>query len=329
MTILVTGGAGYIGSHTVAELVAHGEEVIVVDNLETGHRDAVLDVPFYPLDIRDSEQLLEVLQGHHVDTVVHFAANSLVGESVQNPLKYYENNVGATASLLSTMVQAGVNNIVFSSTAAVYGEPERVPIDERDGKDPTNPYGDTKLTIEKMLDWSYQAYGLKSIRLRYFNAAGAHPTLPIGEDHRPETHLIPIVLQAALGQREAVSVFGNDYPTPDGTCIRDYIHVMDLASAHRLAVERLRSNEGGAESFNLGNDRGFSVQEVIEVSRQVTGQPIPEVEVARRAGDPAALVASSTMARSALGWEPKFEDLPTIVASAWKWHQSHPHGYQG
>lgn len=328
MTILVTGGAGYIGSHTVAELVAHGEEVIVVDNLETGHRDAVLDVPFYPLDIRDSEQLLEVLQGHHVDTVVHFAANSLVGESVQNPLKYYENNVGATASLLSTMVKAGVNNIVFSSTAAVYGEPERVPIDERDGKGPTNPYGDTKLTIEKMLDWSYQAYGLKSIRLRYFNAAGAHPTLPIGEDHRPETHLIPIVLQAALGQREAVSVFGNDYPTPDGTCIRDYIHVMDLASAHRLAVERLRSNEGGAESFNLGNGRGFSVQEVIEVSRQVTGQSIPAVEVARRPGDPAALVASSTMARSVLGWEPKFEDLSTIVASAWKWHQSHPHGYQ-
>lgn len=328
MSILVTGGAGYIGSHTAAELVAHGEDVIVVDNLETGHRGALLDVPFYPLDIRDSAQLTEVMQGHHVDTVVHFAANSLVGESVQNPLKYYENNVAATASLLSTMVKAGVRRIVFSSTAAVYGEPEQVPIDERDLKNPTNPYGDTKLTIENMLRWSHQAYGLKSVSLRYFNAAGAHPSLPIGEDHRPETHLIPIILQVALGQREAVSVFGNDYPTEDGTCIRDYIHVMDLASAHRLAVNRLRTDQGGAESFNLGNGTGFSVKEVIEVARQVTGHPIPAIETERRPGDPAALVASSDLAKSILGWRPQFDDLSTIVASAWKWHQAHPHGYE-
>lgn len=327
MTILVTGGAGYIGSHTVAELLAHGERVVVVDNLETGHRGAVLEVPFYPLDIRDRDQLEEVMRSHEVDTVVHFAAHSLVGESVQNPLKYYENNVAATASLLTTMVKSGVQKIVFSSTAAVYGEPEQVPIGEGDRKTPTNPYGDTKLTIEKMLAWSYQAYGLKSISLRYFNAAGAHPSLPIGEDHRPESHLIPIVLQAALGQRESVAVFGNDYPTLDGTCIRDYVHVMDLASAHRLAVERLRTNEGGAESFNLGNGTGFSVKEVVEVARRVTGHPIPAVEVERRPGDPAVLVASSHLAKSMLGWRPQFEDLSTIVASAWKWHQSHPHGY--
>ncbi|KPV44337.1 UDP-glucose 4-epimerase GalE [Alicyclobacillus ferrooxydans] len=329
MSILVTGGAGYIGSHTVAELLEHGEQVVVVDNLTTGHRGAVdvLQVPFYNVDIRDTEAMVQILRDHEVDTVVHFAANSLVGESVQDPLKYYENNVGATTKLLSAMVQAGVKNIVFSSTAAVYGEPEKSPIEERDRQQPTNPYGDTKLAIEKMLDWSYKAYGLKSIRLRYFNAAGAHPTVPIGEDHRPESHLVPIVLQAALGQREAVSVFGNDYPTPDGTCIRDYIHVMDLASAHRLAVLRLRSEEGGAESFNLGNGSGFSVKEVIEVARKVTGRAIPAVDVARRAGDPASLVASSTQARTMLGWEPQHAELEEIVASAWRWHQAHPNGY--
>ncbi len=329
MSLLVTGGAGYIGSHTVAELTAHGEEVVVVDNLETGHKGAiaVLDVPFYHIDIRDMVQMSKILREYDIDTVVHFAANSLVGESVQNPLKYYENNVAATGKLLSTMVETGVKNIVFSSTAAVYGEPSHVPIDEFDSKEPTNPYGDTKLAIEKMLDWSYRAYGLKSIRLRYFNAAGAHPTLQIGEDHRPESHLIPIVLQVALGKREFVSVFGNDYATEDGTCIRDYIHVMDLASAHRLAVQRLRSSEGGAESLNLGNGKGFSVKEVIEVSRLVTGRQIPAVDVERRKGDPAALVASSSLAKSKLGWQPKFADLATIVSSAWDWHKAHPDGY--
>lgn len=327
MTILVTGGAGYIGSHTVAELLAYGENVVVVDNLSTGHRGAVLDVPFYPIDIRDSKALLEIMCEHEVDSVIHFAAHSLVGESVTDPLKYYDNNVAATTSLLSTMVQAQVHNIVFSSTAAVYGEPTRTPIDERDRKQPTNPYGDTKLTIEKMLAWAHAAYGMKSMCLRYFNAAGAHPSLPIGEDHRPESHLIPIVLQVALGQRHSASVFGSDYPTTDGTCVRDYIHVMDLASAHRLAVERLRRGAGGVESLNLGNGTGFSVKQVLDVARQVTGHLIPAVSVDRRPGDPAALVASSSRAKSLLGWTPQYDNLQTIVESAWAWHKSHPNGY--
>lgn len=328
MSVLVTGGAGYIGSHTVAELNSHGEPVVVVDNLSTGHRGAVPgDVPFYNCDIRDYDRMKAIIRDHNVDAVIHFAANSLVGESVQNPLKYYENNVGATTKLLSVMVDTGVKRIVFSSTAAVYGEPERMPIDERDRKVPTNPYGETKLAIEKMMDWSYEAYGLQSVRLRYFNAAGAHPELPIGEDHNPETHLIPIVLQTALGQRESVSIFGSDYPTEDGTCIRDYIHVMDLASAHRLAVERLRSGTAAAESYNLGNGNGFSVQEVIEVSRKVTGREIPAEAAARRAGDPAVLVASSDEAKRALGWKPASADLETMVATAWEWHQSHPRGF--
>ncbi|GEO25689.1 UDP-glucose 4-epimerase GalE [Alicyclobacillus acidoterrestris] len=329
MSVLVTGGAGYIGSHTVAELVAHGEAVVVVDNLSTGHSGAIyaLGVPFYHMDIRETERLREIFSRHAVDTVVHFAANSLVGESVEDPLKYYENNVAATGRLLMAMVESGVQNIVFSSTAAVYGEPARVPIAEADATSPTNPYGDTKLTIERMLDWSYHAYGLKSIRLRYFNAAGAHPTLPIGEDHRPETHLIPVVLQVALGQRQHVAIFGDDYDTEDGTCVRDYIHVMDLASAHRLAIERLRSGKGTAESFNLGNGTGFSVRQVVEVSRKVTGHPIQAVIAARRAGDPARLVASSSLAQSTLGWTPQFADLETIVASAWNWHRAHPQGF--
>lgn len=327
MSILVTGGAGYIGSHTVAELVEHEEEVVVVDNLQTGHRKAVLDVPFYPIDIRDTGQLSKVIRHHAVDTVVHFAASSLVGESVGNPLKYYDNNVTATSKLLMAMVETGVKNIVFSSTAAIYGEPARTPIEESDPKNPTSPYGETKLAIEKLLDWSYKAYEIKSIRLRYFNAAGAHPILPIGEDHTPETHLIPIVLEVALGNRESVSVFGSDYPTTDGTCIRDYIHVMDLASAHRLAVRRLRSGDGSAESFNLGSGTGFSVREVVEEARKVTEHPIPTVQCPRRSGDPAVLVASSQLARAKLEWRPQYEDLSTIISSAWMWHREHPNGF--
>jgi UDP-glucose 4-epimerase len=327
MSVLVTGGAGYIGSHTVAELVAHGEDVVVIDNLRQGHRAAVRDVPLYEVDIRDAEQVGRILRDHKVDTVVHFAANSLVGESVEKPLQYYENNVAATAKLLSAMVDNGVLNIVFSSTAAVYGEPVRTPIHEEDPTVPTNPYGETKLAIERMFRWCHQAYGLKSISLRYFNAAGAHPTLPIGEDHNPETHLIPIVLQAALGQRPHVSIFGNDYPTPDGTCIRDYVHVMDLASAHRLSVNRLRTG-GGVEAFNLGSGTGFSVQQVIDVAREVTGRDILAVHSPRRPGDPAVLVASSDKAKQVLGWKPQYDDLSTIVASAWAWHQSHPNGYE-
>ncbi|MCL6631156.1 MAG: UDP-glucose 4-epimerase GalE [Alicyclobacillus herbarius] len=332
MSILVTGGAGYIGSHTVAELLAHGEQVVVVDNLGTGHAASVLDAPLYETDIRDYDQIVKILREHEVDTVVHFAANSLVGESVQNPLKYYENNVAATGQLLRAMLDADVKRIVFSSTAAVYGEPERTPIHEDDATVPTNPYGETKLAIERMFHWCRQAYGLSSISLRYFNAAGAHPTLPIGEHHNPETHLIPIILQVALGQRAEVSIFGDDYPTADGTCIRDYIHVMDLASAHRLAVSRLRllaeAGQAVTEAFNLGNGAGFSVKQVIDVAREVTGHPIPAVVGPRRGGDPAVLVASSDKARQVLGWRPEYTDLREIVASAWRWHSAHPAGYE-
>lgn len=330
MTILVTGGAGYIGSHTVAELVAVGEKVVVVDHLQTGHRAAVLsefDVPFYEMDIRETDDLVEVLKKHQVDTVIHFAANSLVGESVENPLKYYENNVAATAKLLQAMIQANVLRIVFSSTAAVYGSPERIPIVETDRKVPENPYGETKLAIERMFHWAANAHGLSAVSLRYFNAAGAHPSLPIGEDHRPESHLIPIILQVALGKRTSIQVFGDDYETPDGTCIRDYIHVMDLASAHRLAVEFLRGTGKGVHALNLGNGNGFSVREVIEIARQVTGREIPEEIAPRRAGDPPQLVADSSLARSILGWSPTRHNLAEIVRDAWKFHETHPEGY--
>ena len=332
MTILVTGGAGYIGSHTVAELQAHGEDVVVVDNFEKGHRKALLDTPFYETDIRDIDTIRTILRRHEIEVVVHFAAYSLVGESAQNPLKYYENNVFGTTALLQAMRQEHVNHIVFSSTAAVYGEPLKTPIAETEQKLPTNPYGETKLAIERMLQWCSYAYGLNSISLRYFNAAGAHPDLPMGEDHTPESHLLPLVLQVALGKREAISVFGDDYPTPDGTCIRDYIHVMDLANAHRLAVNRLRSHALanltlGAEAFNLGSGKGFSVKEVIDEARMVTGHPLPALTVPRRDGDPAVLVASSEQAREILGWNPKYSELKTMVATAWRWHQNFPNGY--
>lgn len=326
MAILVTGGAGYIGSHTVAELVAHGEDVVVIDNLSKGHRSAVQGAPLYEIDIRDSDRVSEVLQRHEIDTVVHFAADSLVGESVQVPLKYYDNNVTGTQRLLTVLVKHGIKRVVFSSSAATYGEPTMVPIPETHEMRPTNPYGETKLAIEHMLKWCFSAYGLGSISLRYFNAAGAHELLPIGEDHEPETHLIPIVLRAALGQLGAVQVFGDDYKTPDGTCTRDYVHVMDLASAHRLAVHRLRQTPV-QEAYNLGNGAGFSVQEVIAAARKVTGQPIPTVIGARRAGDPAQLVASSEAAKKVLGWQPDFTDIEAIIASAWNWHLNHPNGF--
>ena len=267
------------------------------------------------------------MRRHDVESVVHFAAHSLVGESVKQPLKYYANNVGATERLLSTLVESGVNQIVFSSTAATYGEPMRVPIDEEHPTAPTNPYGETKLAIERMLRWCHAAYGLKSVSLRYFNAAGAHPDLPIGEDHDPETHLIPLVIQAALGVRENIAIFGTDYPTPDGTCIRDYIDVMDLAAAHRLALSRLRSG-GAVEVFNLGIGKGFSVKEVIAAVERVAGARPQVVEASRRAGDPAILVAASGKAQSALGWNPLHDDLEGIIASAFAWHQHHPGGYR-
>jgi UDP-glucose 4-epimerase len=327
MAILVTGGAGYIGSHTVLYLKQRGEEVIVLDNLQKGHRDAVLDAKFYKGDLKDDGILDQIFKTHHIDAVIHFAANSLVGESVEKPLEYYDNNVIGTYHLVKKMIEHGVKKIVFSSTAATYGNPVRVPIQEDDPTVPTNPYGDTKLAIEKMLKWADGAYGLKSVSLRYFNAAGADPEGRIGEDHTPETHLIPIVLQVALGQRDKVSIYGDDYPTEDGTCIRDYIHVMDLAEAHFLALQKLNNtNESGV--YNLGNGKGFSVKEVIETCRKVTKREIP-VEIApRRAGDPAVLIASSEKAKRELGWEPKYPSLEEIITHAWNWHKNNPNGFE-
>ncbi|UZQ85215.1 UDP-glucose 4-epimerase GalE [Thermoclostridium stercorarium] len=327
MAILVPGGAGYIGSHTVLELLEAGEEVVVIDNLFKGHREAVLGGKFYQGDLRDSEFLDRVFSENEIEAVIDFAAFSLVGESVSEPLAYYNNNVMATMVLLEKMRDYGVRYIVFSSTAATYGEPENIPIMETDKTEPTNPYGETKLAVEKMLKWCDKAYGIKYTCLRYFNAAGAHESGKIGEDHTPETHLIPIVLQTALGQREAVYVFGNDYDTPDGTCIRDYIHVTDLADAHILALNRLR-NGGESTVYNLGNGMGFSVKEVIETARKVTGKPIREEVTGRRPGDPAILVASSEKIKKELGWSPKYTTLESIIESAWKWHSSHPNGYK-
>lgn len=326
MAVLITGGAGYIGSHTVAEFIDKGEEVIVLDNLQKGHRDAVLSKIFYQADIRDSDSLEKVFTNHDIEAVIHFAADSLVGESVQEPLKYYDNNLITAQRLLVCMVKYGVKKVVFSSTAATYGEPESIPIRESDRKEPTNPYGETKLAIERMLRWCEQAYGMQSVCLRYFNAAGAHQDGLIGEDHRPESHLIPIIMQVALGQRDSLAIYGDDYPTTDGTCIRDYIHVTDLANAHWLALEKLRQTKESAV-YNLGNGEGFSVKEVVEMAREITGHSIPIQIVPRRAGDPAILVASATRAQNELGWNPRFNSLSQIIKSAWNWHKSHPLGY--
>ncbi|MDY8094226.1 UDP-glucose 4-epimerase GalE [Paenibacillus polymyxa] len=326
MAILVTGGAGYIGSHTVAELLNLGEEVVVLDNLQTGHKAALLGGKLYEGDLRDKELLSKLFSENSIDAVIHFAANSLVGESMQNPGKYYDNNVFGTLSLLEAMKDAGVRRIVFSSTAATYGEPEKVPIEEGDRTEPTNVYGETKLMMERMMSWFDKVLGIKYVSLRYFNAAGAHESGKIGEDHRPESHLIPLVLQTALKQRPHIAVFGEDYATPDGTCVRDYIHVSDLADAHVRAVNYLREGND-SNVFNLGNGQGFSVKKVIETARKVTGLEIPVVTEPRRAGDPAILVASSDKARSVLGWSPARTQLEDIISGAWGWHQSHPHGY--
>ncbi len=328
MTILVTGGAGYIGSHTVTDLLDYDEEVIVLDNLQKGHAQAVPPGILMRGDVRDPETLHEIFANYEIEAVIHFAADSLVGESAQEPLKYYDNNVIGAQRLLSAMQKHGVRKFVLSSTAAAYGEPQRVPIEESDQTVPTNPYGETKLAIEKMLHWCDAAYGLKSVALRYFNAAGAHPSGKIGEDHQPESHLIPIVLQVALGQREAIDIFGDDYPTTDGTCIRDYIHVMDLAQAHRLALHYLRRNNS-SRVYNLGNGQGFSVKEVIAQAREVTGQAIPWLVSARRPGDPAVLVASAARAQAELGWCPAYTGLQEIIATAWNWHKHHPQGFAG
>ncbi|BBH21810.1 UDP-glucose 4-epimerase GalE [Paenibacillus baekrokdamisoli] len=326
MAVLVTGGAGYIGSHAVAALVERGEEIVIIDNLQQGHKDAIIGGKLYVGDLRDGEFLDTIFQENSIDAVIHFAANSLVGESMKDPGKYYHNNVYGTLVLLEKLIQYDVKKIVFSSTAATYGEPESLPIQENDRTLPTNTYGETKLAMEKMMKWYDTAYGLKFVALRYFNAAGAHASGRIGEDHSPETHLVPLVIQAALGQRPHISVFGEDYPTEDGTCIRDYIHVSDLADAHVLAVDRLR--KGGESSvYNLGNGTGFSVKQVIDTARQVTGREIAAVIEDRRAGDPAILVASSDRARQELGWNPTRNKLEDIIGSAWAWHQANPSGY--
>ncbi|WP_062050549.1 UDP-glucose 4-epimerase GalE [Bacillus sp. JCM 19034] len=326
MAILVVGGAGYIGSHTVMYLREQGEDVVIIDSLETGHKEATLGATFYEGSTEDEAILDEIFSKHEIDSVIHFAAYSLVGESVGNPLKYYENNVLGTYKLVKKMQEHDVSRIVFSSTAATYGEPVSIPIKESDPTIPTNPYGETKLAIERMLKWCDQAYGLRSVCLRYFNAAGADPNGKIGEDHTPESHLIPIVLQVALGQRDHVQIFGDDYDTKDGSCIRDYIHVLDLAQAHYLAVQSLREKSESA-IYNLGNGAGFTVKEVIETCREVTGQPIPAHVASRRAGDPATLIASSQRAKEELGWQPKYPALKEIITHAWNWHKAHPNGF--
>ena len=328
MAILVLGGAGYIGSHTVYELIDAGREVVVADNLQTGFRAAVHPkAKFYRLDIRDRGALDTLFQAEAIEGVIHFAASSQVGESMSDPLKYYDNNLHGTMVLLQSMVSHGVDKIVFSSTAATYGEPERVPILENDKTSPTNCYGETKLSMEHMMGWVSQAHGLRYVALRYFNACGAHPSGAIGEAHDPETHLVPIILQVPNGKRDYVSIYGDNYPTKDGTCVRDYIHVTDLAQAHILALDYLL--KGGENNvFNLGNGVGFTVKEVIDPARAVTGHPIPAEVAPRRAGDPAQLVASSQKAKDVLGWKPRYDDLATILSTAWAWHRSHPNGFE-
>lgn len=326
MRILVTGGAGYIGSHTVRMLEKEDHRVIVYDNLIKGHHESVKNSCFVEGDLFDTKLLKETMEQYKIEAVVHFAAYSLVGESMENPQLYYHNNVNGTLNLLNVMQECGINKLVFSSTAAVYGEPELIPIDESARKEPTNVYGRTKLIMENAMADYAKAYGLKYIALRYFNACGADEHGDIGEDHTPESHLIPLVLQTCLGKRAAIKIFGDDYPTEDGTCIRDYIHVNDLAKAHILSLKALFK---GAESavYNLGNGNGFSVKEIIETAEKVTGITIKKEITPRRAGDPAILIASSEKIKKELGWQPEYTDVEKVIASAWKWHQNHPNGF--
>jgi UDP-glucose 4-epimerase len=326
-TILVSGGAGYIGSHTVQALIDRGFTVVVLDSLLTGHKEAVPSKAyFYEGDISDSELIGHIVNEHRVDAVIHFAARSLVGESMVKPDLYFDENTAKTNRFVSTLLREGVNKIVFSSTAATYGLPEVVPIPEESKTEPINPYGASKLMIEQSFAWLEKAYGLKWIALRYFNAAGASFEGSIGEDHATETHLIPLVLKTALGQREVVSVFGSDYDTLDGTCIRDYIHVLDLAEAHIQALEALEKGmESGA--YNVGTGKGYSVREVIEMATKITGIEIPVMDAPRREGDPAILVAKVDKIEELFGWKACYSDLETIISTAWKWHQGHPQGY--
>ena len=323
MTILVTGGAGYIGSQMVKMLRSRGQRAVVVDDLSTGHRESVpAGVEFEHADIADAARLAEVLSRHSVRAVMHFAASSLVGESMADPLKYYANNIGGSIGLLRAMRAAGIDRLIFSSTAAVYGEPLRVPIDEEHPKQPLNPYGASKLAVDRMLDELHAAHGLRSVSLRYFNAGGADPDGTLGERRETETHLVPVVLQAASGRRPHLSVYGTDYPTRDGTCVRDYVHVVDLCDAHLRALDWLDGG-GGREAINLGSEQGTTVLEVVEAARRVTGRDIPVKHAPRRPGDPAVLVASCERARRVLGWKAQRSDVESIVRDAWRWEQRH------
>ena len=328
MAIMVLGGAGYIGSHMVDWLLDHGEEPVVVDNLVTGHRAAVNPkAKFYEGDVADKDFMRRVFKENpDVDAVIHFAAYSLVGESMGKPLKYFDNNVTGLIKLLEVMKEVGVKRLVFSSSAATYGIPDHMPIKETDPQNPINPYGESKLIMEKIMKWADEAYGIKYVALRYFNVAGAKPDGSIGEDHNPETHLMPIILQVAEGKRDKLQVYGDDYDTPDGTNIRDYVHPFDLAAAHMLAVKYLREGHD-SDAFNLGSATGFSNLEMLKAAREVTGKEIPAEIAGRRGGDPDSLVAASDKARKILGWKPEYDDVHKIIETAWAWHSTHPNGY--
>ncbi|MFD1548748.1 UDP-glucose 4-epimerase GalE [Levilactobacillus fuyuanensis] len=327
MTVLVLGGAGYIGSHAVDRLIQKGYDVAVVDSLVTGHRAAVNDkARFYQGDVRDQEFLNGVFDKEDIEGVMHFAAFSIVPESMEKPLKYFDNNTTGMVSLLEVMNKHNVKRIIFSSTAATYGEPKQIPIKETDPQIPTNPYGESKLMMEKIMRWADEAYGIKFIALRYFNVAGAKEDGSIGEDHHPETHLIPIILQVAAGERKELSIFGGDYPTKDGTNVRDYVQVVDLVDAHILALEYLKAGHD-SDAFNLGSSTGFSNKEMLEAARKVTGKEIPAKMAPRRAGDPSTLIAASDKARKVLNWQPQFDNVEDIIRTAWNWKQKNPAGY--
>lgn len=327
MTVLVLGGAGYIGSHAVNQLITKGYDVAVVDNLKTGHKESLPDkARFYQGDIRDKVFMEDIFTKENIEGVIHFAASSLVGESMEIPLDYFNNNVYGTQVVLEVMEKYNVKSIIFSSSAATYGEPKVIPIEETAATNPESTYGETKLMMEKMLKWCDRAYDMRFVALRYFNVAGAKLDGTIGEDHNPESHLLPIILQTALGQREKFTIYGEDYETPDGTCIRDYVHVVDLIDAHILALEYLQAGNS-SNTFNLGSSTGFSVKQMLEAAREVTGKEIPAAVVSRRAGDPSTLIAASDKAREVLGWEPQYTEINKIIESAWNWHVKHPEGY--
>lgn len=326
MKILVTGGAGYIGSHTARKLKQAGHDLVIFDNLSTGHKEAVTGFELFVGDLANKEDIQKVFSENSFDAVLHFAGSIEAGESMIDPKRFFENNVTCGLNLLETMLSHNVKKIVFSSSAAVYGNPQKVPIEENDQKNPTNVYGLTKLMFEQILDSYDSAYGIKSVSLRYFNAVGADPSGEIGEHHKVETHLIPLILETALGKRDSIKIFGTDYPTSDGTGVRDYVHVNDLSDAHILALEYLKKNNL-SDKFNLGNEKGTSVREVIEMAKKITGKNIEVIEESRRDGDPANLFASSKKAQTILSWQPKFPKIEKIIQTAWNWHKNNPDGF--